>query len=44
MSTVESIAQLSEENAQAVDSVADTAKQLVTLADELKQSIARFRL
>ena len=41
---VESIAQLSEENAQAVDSVADTARQLVGLADELKQSIARFRL
>ena len=41
---VESIAQLSEENAQAVDSVAGTAKQLVALSDQLKASVARFRL
>ena len=41
---VESIAQLSDENAQAVDSVADTAKHLAALSGDLKASVARFRL
>ena len=41
---VEAIAQMSEENAAAVDSVAGTAQQLVKLSDALKASVARFRL
>ena len=41
---VEAIAQLSEENSNAVDSVADTAHRLVSLSDALKASVSRFRL
>lgn len=42
--SVESIAQMSEENSQAVASVAHTATQLVEVSDTLKTSIARFHL
>jgi len=41
---VEAIAQMSEENAAAVSSVADTANRLVSVSDGLKGSVARFRL
>ena len=41
---VESIAQMSEENSAAVDSVSSTAQHLVELSGTLKSSVARFRL
>ena len=41
---VEAIAQLSEENSNAVVSVADTAHRLVALSDALKASVSRFHL
>ncbi len=41
---VESIARLSDENAHAVDAVADTARRLVELSTALKASVSRFRL
>ncbi|WP_374262035.1 methyl-accepting chemotaxis protein [Zoogloea sp.] len=41
---VEAIAQMSEENAAAVSSVADTAHRLVGVSDNLKSSVARFRV
>ena len=41
---VEAIAQMSEENSAAVESVATTAKQLVTLSDHLKSSVFHFSL
>jgi methyl-accepting chemotaxis protein len=41
---VESIAHMSEENAAAVASVADTANLLVSVSDTLKTSVSRFRL
>ena len=40
---VERVAQMSEENNQATRSMADTAGQLETLADGLRESVARFR-
>lgn len=40
---VESIAQMSEENSQAVASVASTAARLVSVADGLKGAVSRFR-
>ncbi len=42
--SVESIAQMSEENTSAVNSVADTANQLVNVSERLKGSVARFQL
>ncbi|WP_153160172.1 methyl-accepting chemotaxis protein [Zoogloea sp. 1C4] len=41
---VEAIAQMSEENSAAVTSVADTAHRLVGVSDQLKSSVARFRV
>ena len=41
---VEAIAQMSEENSAAVSSVADTAHRLVSVSDELKASVSRFRV
>ncbi len=41
---VESIARLSNDNAQAVDTVAETAEHLVQLSDALKASMSRFRV
>jgi methyl-accepting chemotaxis protein len=39
---VESIAQMSEENSIAATSVADTAKELVTVASTLKSAVSHF--
>jgi methyl-accepting chemotaxis protein len=41
---VESIAMMSEENSAAVASVADTANRLVTVSDQLKTAVSRFRV
>ena len=41
---VEAIAQMSEENSAAVASVADTAHSLVSVSDNLKTAVSRFRL
>ena len=41
---VEAIAQMSEENAAAVASVADTANRLVRVSDSLRNSVERFRM
>ncbi len=41
---VEAIAQMSEENAAAINSVASTANRLLTVADSLKSSVSRFRV
>ena len=41
---VESIAQMSEENAAAIVSVASTAQQLVQSSEALKTTVSRFRL
>ena len=41
---VEAIAQMSEENAEAVGSVSGTVQQLVDLSDSLKTSVSRFRV
>ncbi len=41
---VEAIAQMSEENSAAVASVADTAQRLVSVADDLKTSVSRFKV
>ena len=41
---VESIACLSNDNAQAVETVAETAEHLVQLSDALKASMSRFRV
>ena len=35
---------MSEENSAAVSSVADTAHRLVSVSDELKASVSRFRV
>nr|MBP7446133.1 methyl-accepting chemotaxis protein [Zoogloea sp.] len=41
---VEAIAQMSEENSAAINSVASTAHRLLTVADSLKGSVSRFRV
>ncbi len=42
--SVESIAQMSEENAAAVNQVAQTAQNLVTVSANLTGSVSRFRV
>lgn len=41
---IEAIAQMSEENAAAVGSVSDTAKELVMVSSSLEQAVSRFKL
>jgi methyl-accepting chemotaxis protein len=41
---IEAIAQMSEENAAAVSSVSDTAKELVMVSSTLEQAVSRFKL